>query len=56
MGRGDDGERRRLSAAAGRRSYGLPDYFGLVDAFDRLSTLHLLYVLDLAAQFAAQPW
>jgi hypothetical protein len=54
--RRDEAERRRLASTAARRSYSLPDYWGLLDAFDHLSTLHLLYVLDLAADFATRLW
>ncbi len=49
--RGDAVERERLARSAPRVGYTLPDHFGLAQAFEELSTLHLLELVELAAQY-----
>jgi hypothetical protein len=49
--RGDAVERERLARSGPRVGLTVPDHFGLAQAFDELSTLHLLELLNLAALY-----
>jgi hypothetical protein len=54
--RGDDAEQARLSHSAPKVAYSVPDYFGLAHAFCDVGDLHLLELLDLAAQYFRAFW
>lgn len=49
--RGDEEERRRLMESAPKIGFQVPDHFGLGNALAEASNLHLLTLLDLAANF-----
>jgi hypothetical protein len=49
--RGDEQERSRLAMSAPRVGYRAPDHFGLAQAFNELSSMHLMELLDLAANY-----
>jgi hypothetical protein len=49
--RGDEEERLRLMGSAPKVGFQVPDYFGLGNALTEATTLYLLTLLDLAANF-----
>ncbi len=49
--RDDEQEGNRLANSAPRNGYRLPDYHGLADALQDLALVHMLSLLDLAAQY-----
>jgi hypothetical protein len=49
--RDDEVERGRLVRSAPRVHYSVPNYFGLAQAFNELSLLHLMELLNLAALY-----
>jgi hypothetical protein len=54
--RGDSVEQERLKRSAPRVIYTVPDFFGLAEAFDEISTFHLLDLLDTAAAYNQAMW
>jgi hypothetical protein len=50
-GRGDETERQRLMRTAPTVVYRVPDYFGLGMAFNEVSRLHFMELLNLAALY-----
>jgi hypothetical protein len=49
--RGDTVEQAKLSGSAPKQLFHVPDYYGLAQALRRAANLHLLTLLDLAANF-----